>query len=305
MHRISTRDLQIIDAITRDGSVRAAARRLHIAQPPLSRALHQLEERVGVRLFERSSRGMQPTPEGEELAYHAADILARLGRAEDAVRDLGSGHAGHLRIGYTDDFQYGWFPRRFSDFLAAHPAVEVHLEQDYTPLLCERVASGLLDLAFITPPSPTHLVDLEIQSLGPTPLRLLVPADHPVAKRPRVGLEILRGEVLIVGALRPESGFYIQIMQTLRGFEREIRFRRGIYPTAMIANAVASGIGWALVPPDSMPDDRTDVVLVPFDDERIQIFRGIALRRGSQSPAVRRFLAELDVAASVPFSTRR
>ncbi len=285
-------------AIAEAGSVRGAAQRLFTAQPPLSRTVRDLERRLGFPLFVRSPRGMTPTAEGAELVTRARDILERLDNAADLMDDLATGRTGHLRIGYTDDFQYGWLPEVIAKFLESHPGVEIHLEQDYSPMLAEGVAAGSLDVAFLAPPVPPHLTDLELEPLGRVPLRLLLPAGHPLTRAAAVPVDALAGETIIVGALRPESGFYIQMMQALRERRVDARFLTGVYPTAMITNLVARGLGWSVVPAESLAPGRSDVVDVPFEDSSLAIERGVVWRPGTLTPTSRAFLA----CAAVPLA---
>lgn len=290
---LSVRDLELVVAIAETGSLHGAARRLHVAQPPVSRSLRSLEERFGVRLFERTSRGTVPTPEGSDLVERAADLLRRLDETSASIRDLGSGRAGVVRIGYTDDFQYGWFTDVLAALVTGRPDVEIHLEQDYTAVLAERVALGHLDVALVSPPLPPRLTDLQLIDLPSSPLRILLAAGDPLARVGPLAIDALRGRPLIVGSLRPESGFYLQVMQALQTTSADITVRQGIYPTAMIANLVARGLGWGLVTPESHVHERSDVTLVEIAHEGLEVHRAATVRRGPQRPAVRELLSLL------------
>lgn len=284
MH-ISIRQFQLVLAIAEEGSIRGASSRLFVAQPSLTRALQEFETELGVRLFDRHARGMRPTAEGLELARRARDILSRTEEAAIVVSDLAAGNGGEIRLGYTDDFQFGWLPDVLTTFLAEYPSVELQLTQDYSPILAEAVARGQLDLACLFAPTPPHLTDLESLTFDEVSLKLLVSAQDPIATRTSVKLADLQGKEIVVGSLRPESGFYLQIMQALEEVRTQVRFRQGIYPTAMIAEFVAAGIGWSLVTDNSLPSVRDDVVAIPFESDQMRIRPSLIWRKDALNPA--------------------
>lgn len=283
--RISIRQFQLVLAIVEEGSIRGASSRLFVAQPSLTRALQEFEAELGVRLFDRYARGMRPTPEGLELAHRARDILNRAEEAAVVVSNLATGRGGEVRLGYTDDFQFGWLPRVLTAFLAEYPSVELQLTQDYSPILAEAVARGQLDLACLFAPMPPHLTDLESLAFDEVSLKLLVSAQDPIAKKATVELVDLQGREIIVGSLRPESGFYMQIMQALEGVRTQVRFRQGIYPTAMITELVAAGIGWSVVTDNSLPSVQPDVVAIPFEGDVMRIRPSLIWRKDALNPA--------------------
>ncbi|NIB45219.1 LysR family transcriptional regulator [Pseudomaricurvus alkylphenolicus] len=287
--RISLRQLEMIIAIAEEGSMRSAATRLHISQPSLTRAVHELESELNVKLFIRLTRGMKPTPEGVELVERAKDILFRTQDAMAVVSDLSSGRAGEVRLGYTDDNQYGWLPDKIASFLKNNPQVQMHLAQDYSPTIAEQVARGELDIACVMPPLPPHLTDLESAPLEHMPLKLLVASDDPLAKRKSVKPQDIKGREVIVGALRPESGFYVQVMRALGSVRPDLTFRQGIYPTAMISNLVASGVGCSVVTDNSLSAGRDDVAAIPFKDNEMYVQTALIWRKNALNPASLQF----------------
>ncbi|MGI9324123.1 MAG: LysR family transcriptional regulator [Pseudomonadales bacterium] len=289
MPRISIRELEIIDAISTEGTLRGAARKLYISQPPLSRALGALEKKVGADLFVRTSKGMLPTSEGAELASHARYILERVEIAEQAVQDVSAGGSGHLSIGYTDDFQNGVFPMRLVRLMKQFPKLQVLLEQDYTPHIATKVANGQLDAGLLCPPIPPHLTNLRIDHIDRVDMFLMAASTDPVADLQMVETSYLEGKTLVVGSLKPESGFYIQIMQGIQRARLNVDVIEGIYPTTMIANLVATGMGYSIVTADSVDGTRADVTLVPFADHGFTLERAMVSGRGPIGPTVRAF----------------
>lgn len=287
--KLTDRELRVIVAIGAEGSVRGAAEKLRIAQPGLSRTVKGVETRIGLRLFDRRLGGMTPTPEGRVMIARAEDVLTRLNDLEILMEDLSAGTAGEIRIGYTDDAQYGWFPRAVQDWLHRYDRIDLRLVEEYSPVIAEKVATGELDLGLVSPPIPPQLTDIEVEPIRPLPLRIAVPADIPEARAPSLPLGAIGGKTIITGSLQSESGFYQQMMQILAGLRSGNRFRHGIYPTAMIANMVAAGLGWSLLTDDSVDDARSDIVLVPIEDSAAEISRALIWRRATLTPAARAF----------------
>ena len=179
-HRALRQVLAIADA----GTLRAAAKALHMSQPPLTAALRQLEERLGVILFDRSVRGMVPTPAGAALVQEARVILGRLERAEDRVRTAG-GHAQPLRLGFVSAALNGPLPSLLHG-LQADGQQTPQLYEMTTPEQIDALVAGRIDAGLVHPPVPA-LQDFAGVSLGRDPFWVALPADHPLA-----GREVLR-----------------------------------------------------------------------------------------------------------------
>src|SRR5439155_4475824 len=120
-------DLELVVAIARTGSLTAAARELHMAQPPLSRRLQHLERDVGAPLFLRGRHGAVPTAVGRTLVDAARDALKAIARAEQDTADAAAGRAGRLRIGVTPTLGAVLLPAVLAAFRRAHPGVRLDL----------------------------------------------------------------------------------------------------------------------------------------------------------------------------------
>lgn len=287
--RLTLRDFEVVLAIAETGSTRAASERLHIAQPSVSRTLRNLEERLGVSLFTRSATGMALTASGDEFVSRAYEIILRVEDTSEFLQKVGKGVAGRIVIGYTDDFQYGWFPSVIRRFLADNPPIETLLELDYSSLIAEKIARGAIDIGVLSTPLPAKLTRLSQHPAPSMDLGLLVAADSPIAERGSARLEDMVDHTVIVGSLDTNSGFYIQMMRILGDVRHRLTFRHGIYPSAMMVNLVADGYGVAPLTPDSVPPGRTDVRLVPFSDRTERIENSLVWRADSVTHPMQRF----------------
>ena len=172
---------------------RQAAEQLHMTQPPLSRAIKALEQRLGVRLFERDTQGVAPTAAALQLVPQAQQILALLERAE---RSLARDPAPPgLRLGLTSSVEAGLF-RPFAAALEAGlqalGGAALELTFAPSPRLVAGLRAGRLDAALIALPSNTF--DLPLEVLGQQAMMAALHSGHPLARRRRLTLAELNGE---------------------------------------------------------------------------------------------------------------
>lgn len=121
-------DLELVCAIRRHGSLAGAAKALRVAPPAISKRLAALEERLGLRLFLRTTRRVSPTAEGEALCDRAAELLRAFETLEESLREQRSEPAGAVRLAATFGFGRRWLGPALADFQSQHPAVTVQLQ---------------------------------------------------------------------------------------------------------------------------------------------------------------------------------
>lgn len=132
-------------AVAEFGGLRRAARHLNIAQPALSRSIRDLEQELGVTLFERSSTGMTLTPAGQALARRGAAVQSELMRARDEVRQLQGENGGQVAIGLSTAAHIALLPRVLSLFLRRYPDARLKISEGLFPALEADLRDGLLD----------------------------------------------------------------------------------------------------------------------------------------------------------------
>ncbi|MEO0399465.1 MAG: LysR family transcriptional regulator [Pseudomonadota bacterium] len=294
---MDTRRLRAFLAVAEAGSLRSAAERLNISQPPLGRQIKLLEEDLSVALFERTNKGLRLTNAGDELLIHARDILQRGAEAADQVRSVGEGRLGRLTIQYTDDFAYGFLPRLTSAFQKMNPGLSLSLELSYGRQIVPEALAGGVDVGFVLAPLPADARTLQMRKIDSLPLSLAVPLDHRLADAEQVSLKDCAGETFIASAIHPESGFYMKILSLFQNADIRPSTIESVWPGDMIANYVSEGLGVAIVTHGAVSERRSDVTLKPLADdgatiERLAVWRPAAAER----PSVRRFLAYLSAA---------
>jgi LysR family transcriptional regulator, regulator for metE and metH len=191
------RTFELLEALAADGTLTAAARRLHVSQPALSQRLTGLEDRLGVRLFERKGRALVATRAGRRMIHAAAAVLAELRAAERDLQDVRQGRHAVLRFASQCSTNYSWLPPVIRRFGERSPGVELRIEvvADEDPiaaLLTDRIDVGLVTKG------DRRSEAVCIQPLFEDEMVAIVPVEHHWAGRPFVEAPDFEGEHLIV-----------------------------------------------------------------------------------------------------------
>jgi len=192
--RLDSHSLALFAAVAESLSFRQAAETLHMSQPPLSRAIRELEERLALRLFERDTRGVALTPAGRELLPRARRILRLLREAEEALAALAAPEPAVLRLGLTNAVEPGWFEGMVARICAARPALAVRTVSAASPKLVRLLRAQRLDAAFVA--LPTESAGLAVQELDRQPMVVALCSSHRLARKRGLRLGDLQGEPL-------------------------------------------------------------------------------------------------------------
>jgi DNA-binding transcriptional LysR family regulator len=168
-------------AIAERGSLRAAARHLGLAQPALTRSVHELERELGVPLFERQARGMVLTPMGEVFVHRANAVLGEVRRARDEVEQLQGGVRGSVAAGLSSVPHIAMVPHALRPFRARYPKVRLNLIEGPYPALEAGLRDGSIDF-YIGPRPEAVAPGLADEKLFDNFLTILGRKGHPLAK---------------------------------------------------------------------------------------------------------------------------
>ncbi len=189
--RIKTRQLALLAHLDRERSVLRAAEAIGMSQPAASKLLRELEDVLGVSLFERHARGVEPTPYGEILVRHAHSVLAEMRRAHDEVDALKRGLLYRVAIGTVMSPGTDLVPMAVSLLEQRHPQMIVAVEMDFSRALVAKLLDGLLDVVIARILDPQDAARLSFEALAQEPHSLIARARHPLAKQRRLGIEDL------------------------------------------------------------------------------------------------------------------
>ena len=199
--RVELRHLRYFVAVAELRNVTRAARRLHVAQPALSRQIQHLEEELGVKLLERSTRGIKLTEAGKFFADEAGAVLDRADQALKAVRALARGETGELRVGYAPSPTAEILPRALAAFQTAAPGVRVTLLDLASDDLESALLDGRVHVSVMVKPGSRPQPGVLFEEIVRYALRVAVARHHRFARMRKVPLRRLLGEPL--GSLCP------------------------------------------------------------------------------------------------------
>ena len=278
MGRLNTRQVEAFRALMLTASTVRAAATLHVSQPAVSRLLRDLQQALGLTLFERRGVRLVPTSEAIALYVEVERSFVGLERIAQAARDLREQRAGVLRVAAMPALCNGVLPRFAGTFLATHERVDFALEGLVSSAVLERVASEQCDVGFAA--APIEHVALTHRKLPSVPYVAVVPDGHRLARRrvlhPR---DFAKEPFIRLGPTTP-SRFRVDDLFSREGVDRVIRVET---PLSEIACAlVASGVGVSIVDPFTAHEYRSrGVVVRPFEPKlEFQIAAYIEAWRG-------------------------
>lgn len=172
--------LRNIVAIAERGSLRAAARDLGLAQPALSRSIHELEHELGVQLFERRARGMVLTPMGVAFVRRASNVMAEVRRAREEIEQLDGGTGGNVVAAMSIVPHLSIAPHVLRPFRKRYPNVELHLIEGLYPTVESRLKDGSIDFYVGPPPERKLASDLTSELLFENERRIFCRKGHPL-----------------------------------------------------------------------------------------------------------------------------
>jgi DNA-binding transcriptional LysR family regulator len=253
-------------AVAEERNFTRAAERLHMAQPPLSTAIRQLEQQLDVRLLDRSPRTVELTAAGELLLERGRELLAHADEVVGAVRAVEKSPSGLLRVGVSPAARFGAAPEALARWAAAAPGVMVHAGEGTSGALLRDVRQGRLDLALVFCPDPAATAGLDTAVLREEPAVVHVRADHPFAGREAVSLADLADETLVVAGGPDSPGYTATVLERCRAAGITPRTRPDPYPD-LGGQAVREGLGVVLYVAGAFGAELDGTALVPVVPE--------------------------------------
>jgi DNA-binding transcriptional LysR family regulator len=212
------RHLRYFIAVAEELNFSRAAKRLRMAQPPLSVAIRQLEQEIGTSLFIRSSREVRLTEAGSALLPGARRALAEAHAAVSAAQRAAAGEVGSLRVAYNWSAHFETLPALGRAFNHRHPDVELSSEEMRPNRMAAALRSAAIDVALAL--YPDVVADLSYLTIRREPVVAVLSSNHPLAHEEAISLEVLADEFLLFPReIAPRlHDFYVNLCRSA-GFE--------------------------------------------------------------------------------------
>lgn len=241
------RHLRYFRAVAEELHFGRAAQRLHIAQPPLSQQIKQLEDELGVALFVRSTRRVELTPAGAVYLGRVVEILDAVDAAGGQAQRVADGLEGHLTIGCVGSATYSLLPRLVRALRDELPGVEVSVRGEMlAPDQIVALTAGQIDVALLRPPLSGP--DLHVEHIRADRLIVALPDTHRLAGRASLSVADLADDDVIAHAGHGRSVMNSVVAQLWTDAGFVPRVRHEVSETSTLITLVAAGLGVAVVP---------------------------------------------------------
>jgi len=281
MH-LTLRQLKVFESVARLLNYTRAARELHLTQPAVSMQIKQLEDSLGVALFEQLGKRIHLTDAGQEVLGYARTINQQLDELEGILDRIKGLSGGRLRISVATTANY-FIPTLLGTFARRYPDVTVTLDVTNRETLLRQISENSVDLAIMGQP-PAGL-DVEAQAFMENPLVIVAPPDHPLANQETIPLARLQDEVFLVR--EPGSGTRIAMERFFS--ERQMHLKTGmeVGSNEAIKQSVQAGMGLGLLSHATIEQELALKRLVVLDIAEFPIMRHwyVVHRRGKRLSA--------------------
>jgi DNA-binding transcriptional LysR family regulator len=270
-----------------------AARRLHMTQPPLTYAIAQLEETLGVQLFERTRRTVRLSQAGEALLPDVRELLAHAAHLPEQARAAAGGEIGRLRLAFVSTVGYTFLPQWLRAFRVAYPRVQLELTEATGDLQLQAFDRGEVDAGFVLHSPGFPYRGLAHRQVAREPMALAIPEEHPLASSKRLTLLHVMREPLIMFPRRAVPSLHDALYAMYQADGCVPIVSQEAVQMQTIVNLVSAGLGLAWVPASMLRFSRSGVVyreLKGKQAERVpKCDTTLAWRAGS--PTAERFAA--------------
>jgi DNA-binding transcriptional LysR family regulator len=287
--RYDLKHLSTFVAVAEELNFHRAAERLTMAQPAVSRIVLELEDRLGVRLLERTTRKVRLTESGRYLLEEAQDILGRIDIAENTVRLLASGTKAILRIGYTTITGHSLVPDITREFRISNPDVRLELTYMTSPMQRDKILQDEIDLGFIEGSFMSS--EIETRPVARHRLVALLPPTHPLAAKDALTIEDLAGEQLVMGTNVEWPTLRRIVVDAFQSAGKVMTVAQEASSLTGILGLVTAGVGITVF--CGMPRFCGEQAILPrpiVTDPPVIVETHLAWRRTSISIAMRRFI---------------
>ncbi|MGE0487025.1 MAG: LysR family transcriptional regulator [Gammaproteobacteria bacterium] len=300
IRRVDLFTLKLFLAAVEEGQIGRAAFREHLAASAATKRIQDLEDLLGLKLFDRSARGVVPSPAGRVVERHVRNMLATLEDLRRDLAELSEGVRGHVGVAAPGIMIVQFLARELGEFAQRFPQVEVTLLNATNAEVLRALRDGEVDFALFSHVEGAAYEGIESFECRSDRLAAVVPLGHPLAQAAGVTLADLLDQDLV--SLGESTTIMSQLRHAALTVGREPRVRFTVSTVDAARSLVRAGLGVALQPASmATADDRDQVVTLPVEGEwaersyRIGYLAGQAL-----SPAAEAFVAQITASARTP-----
>ena len=285
-------DLKLVALVAETGSLSAAATRMHRSLAAVSARLQNLEQRGGMRFFDRGARGVKPTPAGDALIHHSRTMLSQVDRLHGELQQYAHGLRAHVRVFANTTAVSEFLPEILAHFLATHPDVDIDLQERLNADIARAVRDGTTNLGIVAGFVETE--GLDVVHFSTDRLVLVVPKHHRLARRKRIAfLDTLDEDHL---GMHEGSTLHSFLARVVAGSGRSYRQRIRLHGFDAMCRMIEAGVGVGVLPESAALRHRQtmDIALVDLADAWAVRERYLLTRSG-----VPRSVAESDLVEAI------
>ncbi len=279
-------------AIAQYSSFTKAAERLYVTQPTLSRQISDLEEEFGVQLFNRSKRSISLTPAGQICLEEAREIVSRCDNLVERLRHMDEGATGTLRIGYLGFIEFDLLTTPLHDLSVQHPHLNVTMLRATLAELNHFLQEGKFDLIYTVAEGMDALSGVAVKKIARNPLQVVVPANHPLARRDSVRVRDLENEhfVMFERNVTPFTVDAIIQMCAQNDFSPSVMHYVRDAQTMLLM--VSAGRGVAFLSSKMAGHNAGGVKFLELEDCTLDFDMVLAYRTDNQNPIIPLYLSQ-------------
>jgi DNA-binding transcriptional LysR family regulator len=260
-----------------------AAERLHISQPPLSRQIMELEEELGVALFERGPKGVKITAAGRYLEKEASRLLGRVAVIRERIGTIGDEGKRLIRVGFVASAMYSFLPELIAELTLGLPDLSFEFHELATDTQGKALLAGRIDIGFLRSwidEEGIRFVPIAEESLSLVRSPRVAPDEDAAdlagyAKLPFIAIQKSAAPFIAECAQKACAG---------AGFSPKVAFTADQFDSVL--RLVAAGLGWSIVPTTSLQGNRLDLASSELLKQPERIVIGAALREEEDDPVV-------------------
>ncbi len=243
---METRLLKYFSVLAEELHYGKAAKRLHISQPPLSRQIMDLEEELGVRLFNRTKRNVQLTVYGKYLKGESDRLFSQLDSIRNHLQSMKNGAVGQVKIGYVGDFMHSIFPDILAVLKQTYPKIETILLESDTESQIKALSNGFVDIGFVR--TSIDVKDIAINPIYEETFSLILSKSHPLSSRKKIPLKKLADEPYIGFSPKcpPPLSKSVMSICNKSGFSPKVIHRA--LQISSIVKLIENNIGYSIIP---------------------------------------------------------